>query len=257
MTNETNEILSDYSHFDAGHYLRQYYQQIDFENKHLLAFFADMAQKLSVKEARLLDYGCGPVIYPLVSLAPHCKEIHMADYLSVNLEQIRLWLENAPDAFDWRIFFAEALRREGITANPALLREREQAVRQKITHLFESDIRHDPFLHSSNLDKYDLVLSCFCLEAVAQSVDEWRIYFARLVSVLQPGGDLIFVSLVESNAYDVGDKKFSTLSLPSATLYDELLRLGFRQESIEIRLVNAENTDNSYQGFMLCSAHLE
>lgn len=50
----------------------------------------------------LLDVGCGPTIYQLLSACERFQEIVAMDYTPQNRQELESWLRNEPGAFDWR-----------------------------------------------------------------------------------------------------------------------------------------------------------
>lgn len=50
----------------------------------------------------LLDVGCGPTIYQLLSACERFQEIVAMDYTPQNRRELESWLRNEPGAFDWR-----------------------------------------------------------------------------------------------------------------------------------------------------------
>ena len=55
--------------------------------------------------ARLLEFGGGPSIYPLISAAPYVSEIVFAEYAEEGRREIELWKNDDPTAHDWTPYF--------------------------------------------------------------------------------------------------------------------------------------------------------
>jgi hypothetical protein len=70
--------------------------------------------------SQMLEVGCGPTLHNVIPLIRFVDEIHMADYLPDNLEQIQLWLDNHPDAHNWDVHIKTALELEGDKAKTAI-----------------------------------------------------------------------------------------------------------------------------------------
>ncbi|KFQ51377.1 Nicotinamide N-methyltransferase, partial [Nestor notabilis] len=49
----------------------------------------------------LIDVGCGPTIYQLLSACERFQEIISLDYTDRNRWELEKWLKNEPGAFDW------------------------------------------------------------------------------------------------------------------------------------------------------------
>lgn len=50
----------------------------------------------------LIDVGCGPTIYQLLSACEHFQEIIALDYTDQNRRELEKWLKKEAGAFDWR-----------------------------------------------------------------------------------------------------------------------------------------------------------
>ena len=49
----------------------------------------------------LIDVGCGPTIYQLLSACERFREIIALDYTDQNRRELEKWLKNEAGAFDW------------------------------------------------------------------------------------------------------------------------------------------------------------
>jgi hypothetical protein len=85
------EVTEDWGQFDPSAYLQEYYSDIGFENFALLRFLAETFPSIP-KGGRMLEFGGGPTIYPLISAVTRVDEIHFADFLQVNLDEVGRWI---------------------------------------------------------------------------------------------------------------------------------------------------------------------
>lgn len=105
---------NDYdSFFDARSYVRsrfsapkgvvsdEEYQAFD------LSCYHNFYQKFrfDAETTRVLEFGGGPCIFPLISAAPHVKEIVFSEYLEPCLKEVQLWKEKSPEAHSWTPYF--------------------------------------------------------------------------------------------------------------------------------------------------------
>jgi hypothetical protein len=82
----------------------------------------------------VLVFGTGPTLHQVFLAAPKASEIHLADYLPANLEEIERWRTRDPAAHDWRAFVRYTLECEGLTApTDGDITRREELTRSKIT----------------------------------------------------------------------------------------------------------------------------
>lgn len=251
MTNKNQ----DYNSFNAINYLDEYYQEVDSENLQLLNFFSELSKTIDSNEPlKLLDFGCGPVIYQLISLAPLCSEIHMGDYVQDNLQQLRLWIEEQPHAFNWDAFFEQALTLEKISVSEDTLQQRKQLLRNKVTRLLSVDARHPKPLKEHDGEQYNIVLSAFCLEAISTDIEEWKIYLINLSKSLKSGGTFILLSLINSGSYRIKNDSLNTLNLSTEDIKQGLLSFS-QPDSINMQFIEAENSEYiRYSGIAAFSA---
>jgi hypothetical protein len=132
------ETEKDFQKFSPSDYLKEYYSEIENEDRHHLRCLAK-AYANETKDLTLLEFGGGPTLYQLVSAAPNVKEIHFSDYLEENLTEVKKWVHRSSDAFNWNNVISTALEAEEITATPDAINVREEMLRKKITKFFRCD----------------------------------------------------------------------------------------------------------------------
>ncbi|HEX5900250.1 MAG TPA: hypothetical protein VFY32_12680, partial [Solirubrobacteraceae bacterium] len=90
-----------YASFDtewvARDYLGDYYRVVEPDERETIAYFVDAIKDAAVGEA-VLVFGTGPTLHHVFLAAPKASEIHLADYLPANLEEIERWRTRAPGA---------------------------------------------------------------------------------------------------------------------------------------------------------------
>lgn len=214
--------------WDPREYLREYYSQ-DFIpddeeafQQRLVAFLKREGRTF----ARAIDVGCGPTVHLHTALAPYVGELHLADYLPANLNEIQKWLRDEPEAHNWDINIRHVLELETSSrAIPADIEARKQLMRQKVTALKQCDLRRsDPLGESTN---YDLVLSAYCVDAATESKEEWQQMIGHLLSLCAEGGVAILLSACQSRQYQVADKSFPFASVDGADIAEALAVAGF------------------------------
>lgn len=249
-------VTEDWDEFDPSAYLDEYYGDIGSENLALLRFFAEAYQDLP-KGGRLLDFGGGPTIYPLISAATRVGEIHFSDFLEANVEEVRRWIEAEPNAFDWSAFIRKAIELE--QSGPCLdaaVEERAQAIRDRVTRLLQCDAsRSRPI--EGEFEPYDVVLTNFCAESATSDRWQWQAYMANIVSVLKPGGRLVMCALKGATRYAVGPRSFPAVDIDEEDLIETLEEIGFPRKGIEVRTVPADRPTRDYAGLMLAVAEKE
>lgn len=92
-------------------YLEQYYSgaTVSDDEQAVFAQLAKWFDQGGRQFKRGLDFGCGPTIHHAAALVPYVQELHLADYLPDNLEEIRRWLRDDSDAHVWDVYLSGAL----------------------------------------------------------------------------------------------------------------------------------------------------
>ena len=98
-------------------YLADYYRLVEPDERETIAFFADAMKEAPLDQA-VLFLGTGPTLHHVFLAAPKASEIHLADYLPANLEEIERWRRRDPGAHDWREFVRYTLECEGSRPQP-------------------------------------------------------------------------------------------------------------------------------------------
>ncbi|MBW2421995.1 MAG: methyltransferase domain-containing protein [Deltaproteobacteria bacterium] len=236
-------VSQSWAQFDPADYLNEYYGDIGSENLALLRFLAETSQD-SPEGGRLLDFGGGPTIYTLISAAARVDEIHFADYLDANLDEVRRWIHGDPAAFDWSNFIRQALELEsGLPATQAQIEARAKQIRERVTRLAPCDASRMPPSECPD-GLYDVLQTHFCAESATSDRWQWQAYMSNIISLLKPGGRLVMSAL----------RWFPAVAIFEDDLIELLEENGFPRKTIEVRCVPADRPTRDYKGLMLAVA---
>jgi hypothetical protein len=206
----------------ARDYLSTYYcQPPTHDEQAVLSFLIRHYPKIESLPCAI-EIGCGPTVHHVLPLAPYVSEIHMADYLADNLEQVRLWRDNAEDAHSWHEYTSLTLVQEGGPASPVDVRRREDDTRNKISRLIQCDLKRDSPLGSRH--QYAAVGCFYCAENIGVTKDEWRRVMHRVAELTAPRGYLFMSALCETDFYVVKAADGTLNRLPSAFLTERDFR---------------------------------
>jgi hypothetical protein len=248
-----NTAAHSWSEFDPSDYLNEYYADIGLENLALLRFLAEACQDIP-KGGVLLDFGGGPTIYTLISAANRVDEIHFADYLEANLDEVRRWIDADPAAFDWSGFIRQALEFEtGTAPTDSEIEQRASQIRERVTQLTRCDASRTPPTDCHH-DLYDVLLTNFCAESATSDRWQWQAYMTNIVSLLKPGGRLVISALEGATRYSVGSRWFPAVAISEDDMIELLEENGFPRKTIELRSVPADRPTRDYKGLMLVFA---
>jgi hypothetical protein len=208
-----------YASFDTDwvprDYLADYYRVVEPDERETIAFFVD-AMKEAEPGKPVLFFGTGPTLHHVFLAAPRASEIHLADYLPTNLEEIERWRARDPAAHDWRAFVRYTLECEGV-ADPSEedVARREELTRSKVTRLLEVDGRRPVPLD----EVYATVISAYCADSATDDRAMWETFMANITALVGPGGLFLTAALRRCSAYVVGGKRF-----PSANVDEHDMR---------------------------------
>ena len=98
--------------FDPREYLEEYYLvEPEIEDRFVMEFMVKALRKMP-PDLFTLEFGGGPTLFPVATLAPRSREIHFCDYVAASLEEVRHWLAGGPDTFDWNSYIRLSLELE-------------------------------------------------------------------------------------------------------------------------------------------------
>jgi hypothetical protein len=196
-------------------YLADYYRVVEPDERETIAYFADAMKDAAVGEA-VLVFGSGPTLHHVFLAARNASEIHLADYLPANLEEIERWRARDPAAHDWRAFVRYTLQCEGLPApTDEEITAREELTRSKITRLLRVDARRPVPLGR----RYATVISAYCADSATDDRATWETLMANITALVAPDGLFLTAALRRCRSYVVGDKRF-----PSANVDERDLR---------------------------------
>jgi SAM-dependent methyltransferase len=231
-------------------YLADYYRTVEPDELETIAYFVDAMREARAGEP-ILVFGVGPTLHHVFLAAEKASELHLADYLPANLEEIQRWIERDPTAHDWRPFVRYTLQCEGI-ADPtdAQVLAREELTRSKITRLLQADARDAAPVPEA----YETVISAYCADSATADRAEWELLMRNICGLVRPGGLFLTAALRRARFYTVGENRF-----PSANIDEHDLRaalapaFGFLDVAVEARALAAP-PEHGYEGIVLGAA---
>jgi NNMT/PNMT/TEMT family len=236
----TSVAVCAFDEFTPSAYLDEYYHSVFSENDHLLRFFAQAA-RLVPEGASILEYGGGPTVYQLISLAPRARSIHFTDYLRSNLDEVGRWLGGHAQAHDWRPFIRQALLHEGCRkAGLDEICTREALIRDRVRSCGRVDAL-DPCFDEARGQVFDVVSSSFVAESIAGSQAEWKTALQSICARVAPDGLLIMAAIRNAPYWVSGGRRYRSFPIDRDMLIDGIAELGFAP--IYVNEIDAEVTD--------------
>jgi len=223
--------------WDPNKYLATYFtsDSLGPDSYNAWNFLIEELRKIDQPIEKALDFGAGPTLFGSIPMAPHAKEIHIADYIQLNMDSIQEWVLSNPDSFDWSDCISEVLKIElGRSPDVKEILDRQLDVRSKITRLQTCNAGLESPLEVP--DQYPLIVSTYCVDSATDSKEEWAIYMKNLLSLLDESGTLLLTALRNCRAYKVQNRTFPSANIDEKDLANVLADNNFRkgQYSIEV-----------------------
>ena len=227
--------IDDYSRFDAARYIRTRFPDPDeTRGQFYLHSFHEFYQQYHTRwdhtAARLLEFGGGPVILTLISAVPFVSEIVFFEYAHSCRNQVQLWKDNDPNAFDWMPYIRHVVNKLEGKVDCEAAAVRAQTLRSRIQHIVSCDISAD----EKNLlgckavqEPFDIVSISGCIEAVAKSNSQYQQCLAKLKTLMKPGGLLVGVQFLGICTWEMQGEKYHCFPLTEELVVTSLQQAGF------------------------------
>ena len=100
------------------------------------------------------------------------SKIVLSDFLQQNREEIKKWLEDQPDAFDWTSAIASSLTLEGKHSDCDEVGKHTAMLRDKITAVVPCDLATENIIAEGYEGPYDIVNCIGVLDAICATKDQ-------------------------------------------------------------------------------------
>jgi hypothetical protein len=234
-----------YTEWKPEDYLNEYYSEVMPDERFAMEFLVESLAKTEPVSVAV-EFGCGPTVHHMLPMATKATEIHMAEYLENNRQEVEKWLAKAPNSHNWHDFTLETLRLEGIeNPTPEQIEERETLARQRVKCVLPGDAFDADPLGPEKRGFYPLVASHYCAEGATTNKDEWHGCMRNIASLVAPGGVFILSACGAAAFYCVGGRNFPCAGVTAQDVLQSLTDNGFTNIDIRVRQV----PDHSEQGF--------
>ncbi len=247
--------LSSWSEWDPHRYLQTYFKSLGPDSYYSMRFFAKELQRYAGREfERALDFGAGPTILGSILAAPYVREMHIADYLEQNFEEIHKWIMNEQDAFNWDEIIRLVLKAEGKQPSPLNLSIRRLTIKKTVSKVIHCDASLENPLHSSGTS-YPLVLTLFCPDSATSSKEIWQQYMRNISNLVGSNGVLMLAALRKSRQYKCGNALFPSANIDEYDLSSCLQENGYSTDSTVIEVFETpECAVDGFESIMCASA---
>ena len=235
MSSVSGGSYFDDSVFDAKEFCNTFYPSVEgsqnfaggynFRWEQLYKFFTKYNSKWDNKTARLLEFGGGLVVTPLISAAPYVNQITFSAFLESERKEVELWKQGKEGARDWSSHFKYVVNdMEHISGDDAW-REREELLRKRIANIVPCDALNDnPLLGTQ--EPFEIISTSSTLETACTSYVEYKAAIKRLVGLLKPGGFFLMLIPERITFYVLGNKKWPCLHVTLEQVKEALAEAG-------------------------------
>ncbi|NXY20202.1 NNMT methyltransferase, partial [Atrichornis clamosus] len=216
--------------FDPREYLKAFYSMSDSQegaSAFLTQNLRNLHKMFSLDGLRgdiLIDVGCGPTIYQLLSACEHFQKIIALDYTDRNRRELEKWLKNEAGAFDWVPVVKYVCELEGDREKWA---EKQEKLRKKVKQVLKCDVTKANPTGSVSLPPADCIVSTLCLEGACKDLPTFRSALRNIGTLLKPGGHLVMVTALGDTYYTFNKQVFSCLCLKKQEVEEAVVAAGF------------------------------
>ncbi|XP_053556511.1 phenylethanolamine N-methyltransferase-like [Bombina bombina] len=233
------EIGKNYQKFDPKIYLQNNYvpPRADFSSKESVVVWkldclvAACAQG-DIGGRTLVDIGSGPTIYQILSAFELFDEVIISDYLEVNRNEIKSWLQDESGAFDWSPYFKHVCSLEG---KGELWQDKQKRLREKVSRVIPVDIHKPQPLGEEVTDgSVDGLVTSFCLEACSPDKEAFECSLKNISQLLKPGGHLLQIGALEESYYTAGEAQLNVVPLKEIDVRTALCNAGYEIRDFQV-----------------------
>ena len=203
-------------------------------NKCYHNFYQTYHKEWDKSTAVLLEVGGGPCIYPLISAAPYVSEIYHSDYVKAFRDEVLMWKNKDPNAYDWSPYFKHIVQTLEGQTNPEAVAEQQEKLRS-LLKVVPCDLKADVVVPAIKRP-VNIISSNYCLESSFNSL-EYSAAVKKIYDMLVPKGFFVSQALLENTWFNLVDvRHLTSISL-------SLQEIQKRYEETGFEVVHAEMYD--------------
>lgn len=251
---DENQVKNNYERdLKACEHHREMLRTLSYTKLYNIAitFLHEVFESGRFSGTKLLDIGSGPTLHNVASASSHFSNIVVSDFVEDNCQELRRWLKGESD-LDWSDFFNIVADLEGYNKNLVEGRRKiELRVRNAVKAVRRCDLFAESVLATDQLNEldtkppYDVVMSMWCFESTAPSVDSYKEILKKVNRLLRDGGGLIISGYLNCGIWYTGKKQHHHLKISEQEVIQSLEDAGF--ELIEFINHKREDLVESYR----------
>lgn len=184
---------NDFTNFSARAYLKEYYLDLNPENKFLLSFYNEFYNEIPYQNT-LIEVGGGPTIYQLLSAVRKVNTIIFSEFAESCRDEIKKFLESDVNSWNWDEYMKYELM---IGNHSQTVEEMKDLLRSKIKVVIPCDIRKSQPLLSYKYSLFDILSMGSVADSISSTEEEFLRCMANAFTLLKSGG--FFVGFFAKN----------------------------------------------------------
>lgn len=239
---------ASWENWNPREYLDTYFKKLGPDSietyKFLIREIRYISKKMDLSKSKVLDFGAGPTIFAAALIGNIAGEIHLADYLFSNLNEIKNWINKRGGHFNWDELVKTAIKMEGGAPTRKSIQDRQEQIRSK-ARLFRCDASLDSPLGTN--DQYPLVISTFCADSATSSKKIWKSFQKNILSLVDVNGYILISALRKCTYYKNGDEIFPCANI-SERDFKNLFK-SMKNKFSDIKIETCEVPECTPEGF--------
>ncbi|XP_075696824.1 nicotinamide N-methyltransferase-like [Rhinoderma darwinii] len=246
--------------FDSRQYLEHYYSDkpdMTFGDDLLNFFIENLRQVFAVGHINgdiLIDLSTGAFIHHLYSASEFFKNIIVLKVNNRCIMELKRWVDERTGAFYWG--HTSALHQEK-EENSEKFENGEGKVRSAIQHVVKYDLEKENITEPLVLPPADCVISTLHLDVISKDQDDYIRYLRKFSRLLNPGGHLIIIGVLDATYFTVGKDKFHVFTYDEDFARKALVGEGFIIDYCKVKERTAVSDFTDYKTVIFIAAHKE
>lgn len=255
--NSHSTMYDDFQNgWDARAYLEAYFPGHE-EDEPTLKFIVEESKKINGNPL-MVDIGSGPTVCYWAPFTSSVSGIYVTDYVSSNLRESKMWVDNVDGQYNWDEYFKLILRYEGKDKPTAVdVDRRKYLARSKVRGFLHCDITKLDPIGQVWRQKFPVVSSFYCADGRTDDKEEWEKSLRNIFSLLSPGGFYVGAALYKAGKYEYGGRVYPNPMLNEVDVRRLMKSNGFDMNTLRLEIVGeSKDVRTNYDKDILWSAFL-
>ncbi|XP_053546055.1 indolethylamine N-methyltransferase-like isoform X1 [Bombina bombina] len=199
----------------------------------------------------LAEISVGPMLCHLFPFCDYFKDITVLESNESSVKDLKKWLYEDTDAYDWSHATAHLTELEGCSDD---CRKKEEKLRKLIKRILTFDLKNENPTYPVTLEKVDCLFCAGGVDILSKSKDELTDNLIKITSLLKVGGHFIYFGGLNMTYYMVGEHKFFNVTYDEEFLRKTLEKIGYVIEHVTKMKRQEQRTSIDYESVVFIIA---